>query len=273
MKYICYGLCAIALPLFSFAVNIDNYYVDIVVHDNAEISVTEQVSYNFGQEQTDSITHNVPLRYATDEGKRQSMELSRAQVTINDQPGLVIVNDDARSADIVISSATGPLPNQSEIVLTYMLDGAIQYHDNHNQIVWNPLTSNYQSPIDQFAGSIQIPREFAMLSPLCRIIRNDAEYGCNISPRNEGGYKSFYAHTGLQANDVVNIESRFNTGVEVTIRSVGWTWWEWGLFLAGIIVVAVLVVVLVLYAIYKLLLPEDKQRYYSQKYKGKPTVE
>ena len=273
MKYLMFVTISL-FPLMGFAMGINTYYVDIVIDDNSDIVVNETISYELGEDNVSSITHNIPLRYALESGQRQSMDVLSAQATINDDAALVDVQSDARSADLVVSLDGGePLSGTVNLGLEYRIEGPIRYFDRHNQLVWDPMTTKVTTGIDQFAGSIHIPREFKMLSPLCVVVRDDMEYGCNISPRIEGGFIAYYAHIDVQEGDEISMDARFNTGVEVTVRSIGWTWWEWALFFAGVICALGLIIALTLYAIYRFLLPEDKRRYYSQKYKGKPQVE
>ncbi len=269
MKYLGMYLLVLCAPFFLYGQTIETYSVDLRVQDNADIHVQEQVLYNFTNNAVNTITHTLPLRYAGPEGKRQSMEVSKAQATINGKPIPVQINSDERMADLVVSYSGDQLPENSFLELDYVVSGAIRYYTKHNQVLWNPMTSQYQSSIEQVTGSVHIPRSFKMLSPLCTMVRDKIEYNCNISPRTEGGFISYYAQLDFWPNDQIEFDARFHTGVEVTVRSVAWTWWEWGLFLAGVIAALVLMITAVLYGIYRFLLPEDTKNYYSQKYKGK----
>jgi len=248
MKYLLSILLGIT-PFFVSGATITDYYVDIEVQDNAELAVSEQVDYLLEQGDLErKIEHIIDLRYSRADGKRQSMRVRDVKAFVGEQELVVNFQIDEKRATIAIMPDEDGFDQSSKIELQYTVEGAIAYYEQHNQVYWPVFTSVTRSPVSLVAGSVRIPSEFRVLRAECVVTRDSKEYRCNVPSRLEGGYVSYFAHKSTEAKDEVFLDVQFNTGVEVTVRSVSWSYVEWFLVFVGILCALGLLGVMFVYA-------------------------
>lgn len=136
-----------------FAVNvraeyIDTLDVDIVINDDATLDVTEYIVYDFDTEEKHGMYRDIPIKYKTDTGNTRSIDLSAINVVDeNNVPRTFVVSQEGSDKRIKIGDADVYVTGEQTYLVSYTIDGAMNYFDTHDELYWNAIGGNWNVPI------------------------------------------------------------------------------------------------------------------------------
>lgn len=124
--------------------HIESYAVDMVVNQDATVSVTEKISYDNGMQSNPGPIRYVPLNYQDLNGSNFSVEVSNVSVTDENNNPYVFATSRVLSADSKKLYLGIALGNQSESVtgaktyiIHYVANGAIRFLNGHDEFFWD----------------------------------------------------------------------------------------------------------------------------------------
>lgn len=141
---------------------INSFTANVLIQKDGSVQISENIEYNFGDEDKHGIFRNIPLLLPNNEGKKYRMEVRVNSIT--DEKGL-IYKFDLNTEDNILALKIGDPNSTISGVHTYIIDytvkGGLRYFSDHDEFYWNVTGNEWTVPI-QSAGVI-IAQEFEAL--------------------------------------------------------------------------------------------------------------
>lgn len=142
----------------AFAEEITQLDVDIVINRDATASVVETIHYDFGNLQKHGIYRDIPVKYTTDQGNNRSITLNNISVTDeNGNKYKFAISREGKQKRIKIGDANSYVTGSKVYVISYMVDGAMNYFDTHDEFYWNAVATGWTVPINTAGIHINAP--------------------------------------------------------------------------------------------------------------------
>ncbi len=127
------------------AEKIDDFAVDIDIHQDASITVKEKILYNFEANQRHGIFRDIPLYYKTINGE-YSVEISNISV-VDEKNSLYTFTTSEENGvlKIKIGDANSTVTGQKIYQISYNVKNALGFFDNHDELYWNATGNGWQS--------------------------------------------------------------------------------------------------------------------------------
>ncbi len=157
------GACIILLSLFfvngvqaQTIEQIISYDVDIIVHQEGYLTVTEKILYDFGSETRRGIIRNIPFAYSV--GGKEFATPVRIQ-SITNEEGISYSFSQNREYDLEvrIGDPAKYISGQHWYYITYTVDGALAQYDTHAELYWNAIGTDWQVPIESSRVRVVLP--------------------------------------------------------------------------------------------------------------------
>lgn len=167
---------------FAHAEYIENLDVDIVINDDATLDVTEYITYDFEKEKKHGIYRNIPVKYKTNSGNNRAIDLVNISVIDeNDILRTFVVSREGKDIQIKIGDADTYVTGKQIYIVSYRVDGAMNYFDTHDELYWNAIGGQWDVPI--YASHIKVHA-----SQINRVACFTGPYGstipCDIATQN-----------------------------------------------------------------------------------------
>lgn len=125
---------------------IDNYEVKINIQQSGEIYVRERIEYNFGLAQRHGIYRTIPYKYKNDFG-RFNLRINDIAVTMDGQEEPAAVSRSGGEVEIKIGDPGITLTGKHVYNISYSVGRAINFFDDHDELYWNAIGTNWTVPI------------------------------------------------------------------------------------------------------------------------------
>jgi uncharacterized membrane protein len=188
------------------AEEIRDFSVDISIRQDATISVTETIRYDFGELERHGIYRDIPYRYSTDVG---SYSAALDNITVVDEAGNPYLFETSRGGGMVhlkIGDSDTTISGEHTYRITYDVAGAISYFADFDELYWNATGDNWQVPIQHVQGTARF-EDFApeILQASCyRGARGSGEQ-CEGSTIHDDIATLTFAEAGLAPSEGVTI--------------------------------------------------------------------
>ena len=141
-------LCA---PLFASAEEISNFDATIAINDDASLTVTETITYDFGPIQKHGIFRNISRRHpqeSTSWYKQRRIDVEIESVTRNGSPERFVVTEEGDQVSVKIGKAESTITGVHTYQITYVVTGGLSYlEDGTVEVYWNVTGNDWQVPI------------------------------------------------------------------------------------------------------------------------------
>ncbi len=201
------------------AEQIDQLNFIIKANADASINITEQIAYDFGTTQHHGIFRNIPYKYSRN-GYNYNTKIS--DVSVSDESGNPVkfkTSKKGSNFEIKIGDADFFVTGLKKYIIQYKVDRAINYFDDHDEIYWNAIGSEWTVPIVSGTGVLVLPQtDMHNVQILCIYGPVGSTNSCNGSTALEN-YQHFPSYmnpdeTGL----VINFQqSNIKPGEAITI--------------------------------------------------------
>ena len=124
--------------------------VDLSINADATVHVTETILYDFGLEQKHGIYRDIPVSYVNSVGDSRTVQIQ--DLSVKNGEGVVYMFEKehkGKNMHIQIGNADQFVTGQKMYVITYVVRGAINYFDDHDELYWNVVGGQWTVPIDQ----------------------------------------------------------------------------------------------------------------------------
>ncbi len=145
--------------LFATAVHaesITSWQSDITVQQDSTVSVTETIEYSFGNQQRHGIYRSIPYSYIRD-GAKYNVRIQVQSVT--DEDGATQPYSTTKwggELEIKIGDADIYVSGTHTYVITYTIQRAINYFDDHDELYWNVTGTEWDVPIHNALATVSL---------------------------------------------------------------------------------------------------------------------
>jgi uncharacterized membrane protein YgcG len=135
---------------------IDNFHADIVVRHDASLLVTETIDVDFAGDQH-GIFRTIPVDYAYDAHQRRVYKLTVQSVTDGSgAPQRHTETHDAPDETIRIGDPDHTISGKHTYRLTYIVRGALNAFDDHDEVYWNVTGGQWSVPITRSSATLTV---------------------------------------------------------------------------------------------------------------------
>lgn len=136
---------------------IDNFAVNIDINQDSSLTVREVINYNFGQEQRRGIFRTVPFAYQNSKG---NFNVILKDFTVTDFSGESYKFETIKEGDglrIKIGDPEQYVTGNKVYVISYKVERAINFFDDHDELYWNAIGNKWTVPIKQSKAVVKFP--------------------------------------------------------------------------------------------------------------------
>ncbi len=150
MKKIIFLFALLAVCFFptqAFADRIQSYIVLIQINADSTIHVEERIIYEFDSPKH-GIYRDIPFKYRRD-GFRYNMDISDIYVSSEDylMPMMFSTSTEGDNVRIKIGDPNQTVSGKQTYYITYDVDGALNFFDDHDELYWNAIGNNWDVSI------------------------------------------------------------------------------------------------------------------------------
>lgn len=139
--------------------SIENYEVDIYVTDQGQLEITEQITYNFSDQQRHGIFRTIPLDQVPDDAstfyQERYIDISLASVQRNGESEPYKLESSRNKFSVRIGDPDVTHTGIHTYTIRYQVDGAlVSFTDGPVGIYWNAIGDQWEIPIKKATISI-----------------------------------------------------------------------------------------------------------------------
>ena len=133
----------------------------IEVADNGTVTVTEEITYDFGSNQRHGIERTIPVRYPYDDVKEGYDRVTPLDVVlVTADPGTpsgYTRSSSGLDTTLRIGDADTLITGAHTYRITYRLRGAINHFEDHDELYLNVTGNEWAVPIDEVTATVDGP--------------------------------------------------------------------------------------------------------------------
>ncbi|NQV13213.1 MAG: DUF2207 domain-containing protein [Parcubacteria group bacterium] len=194
---------------------IQNFDVNIVVNEDSSLEVTEKIVYDFAEYQKHGIYRDIPYKYKA-RGGRFSVKLSDFKVV--DEKGTSYNYTVTKQGDkkrVKIGDADRYVSGVHTYLVSYKVQRALNYFNEHDELYWNVTGVEWQVPINWSGVTIKLPQTVAedQLQTACYTgVYGSTASNCQLEIK-ENGEMTFITDGQLRAYEGLTVVVGWPKGV------------------------------------------------------------
>lgn len=193
--YIVSSFVFFVLPFSVHAEEIRDFTTTITIAKDSSMTVSENITYDFGPFDRHGIYRTIPFTKTNDQGEKYKLDI--AGIRVLDSRGVPHQMQLSSTSDEITLKIGDPNKTITGIhtySITYTVSGAFVQFSDHDELYWNIVGNKWEVPIQKVKAVVQFP-----FSPL----RSDVQFTCFT-----GVYKSTsQGCTMLYNNGTVTVDS------------------------------------------------------------------
>jgi len=214
-----------------YAEKINSYSVDVTLADSGSISVLENISYDFGNNEKHGIFRYIPFIYS---GRVGSPRQTISNISVTDINGKALpytVSDESSNKVIKIGDANMLLSGVQTYNIGYIMNNTISSNPNGDRFLWNAIGTGWTVPMENVLVSLHVDTDQlnALQTTDCYVGAADSTTKCEWD--NEGGITRV-ALSSLKPNAGITLNLLFAKGtfpapssLEMFLWSSHWYYW------------------------------------------------
>ncbi|GAG84355.1 unnamed protein product, partial [marine sediment metagenome] len=130
----------------------------ITINSDSSIIVTEKIAYDFGNQNRHGIYRDIPIRYETEKG---IYKLDFRVLSVVDETGSKYKYDTSTKGDFISIKIGDPdiyVTGENIYIITYEIEGALNYFDDHDELYWNVTGNKWSVNIYNASVKISLPQ-------------------------------------------------------------------------------------------------------------------
>jgi uncharacterized membrane protein len=143
-------------PAFAQYFTINKFHSDITIHQDSSFLVQETIDVSFDRPRH-GIFREIPFRYRDELGK--TMETPTTVISVTDGAGKKWKYQ-VRKGDYVIHIRIGDankyVTGHQTYVITYQVDNAILFFDDHDELYWNVTGNEWKASIEEASAHVSL---------------------------------------------------------------------------------------------------------------------
>lgn len=147
-----------AFPNFVKAEQIDNFDVTITINEDASINIIERIDYDFGDLDRHGIYRDIPYKYKARGG---NFKLGVSALDVSDLDGKKYnyeISNQLSYKRIKIGDADKMVSGKKSYIISYKVEKAINYFDDHDELYWNATGNEWEVPILNSSVLVVVPK-------------------------------------------------------------------------------------------------------------------
>lgn len=137
--------------------SIRSYDVRISVAQDSTLSVTEEIVVDFGSLPSHGIFRTIPVEYKYDSDHNRETSLHNVTVDNGRQGVRVTASREGANVVLQIGERDVEVSGVQRYHITYDVEGALNPHDNFDELYWNATGDDWEVSIDSASASVQLP--------------------------------------------------------------------------------------------------------------------
>ncbi len=219
--------CSVALAAHAAEEHISAFDVLLDVQSDSTIQVTEAIVYDFGATEHHGIYRDIPYTYKRS-GSSYKLRLTVDSVT--DDTGTTQPYTTSRGGgelSLKIGDPNRTISGLHTYVITYTVQRAINYFDDHDELYWNVTGDQWQVGIDEASASVTLPESLTADQRLAECFTGAAgstSNDCTIDfPSN---YEiDYFTDSSLASYEGLTIVAGWPKGITVAPSTSDRIWW------------------------------------------------
>ena len=143
-------------PVFAQYFTIEKFHSDITIHQNSSFIVRETIDVKFHRSRH-GIYREIPFKYRDDFGK--IMETPMEVLSVTDGSGKAWKYQVKKMGHIVnirIGHANKYVSGHQTYVITYKIENAILFFNDHDELYWNVTGNDWKAPIREASADVTL---------------------------------------------------------------------------------------------------------------------
>ena len=142
-------------PIFAFAEEkIDSFDTSVVAHKDGTMTVTENIYYDFGDEERHGIFRNIPLVSRVGDLFRV-VEVDFVEVLRDGKDEPFSVENMPKETEVKIGDADKEITGAHNYIIIYTVKNGIgSNYEDHDEIYWNTTGNDWDIPIEKASATI-----------------------------------------------------------------------------------------------------------------------
>ncbi len=134
---------------FVLAERVNKYNVNIKINSDASINIIENIVYNFEDSERHGIYREIPIQYETDSGNNRNIKLKNINILIDGKSGEYKRVKEGENVKFYIGNENKLVTGIHEYQISYIILDAINYFDDHDELYWNAIGTEWNFNIDK----------------------------------------------------------------------------------------------------------------------------
>ena len=203
---------------------LESFDVLLEVQPDGSLTVTEMLQPRFVGS-FNGIFRTIPVDYRTPEGFNYRLFVDLVRVT--DENGNALRYETSREGHYIKYKIwiPGAKDTTKTVVLSYRVENAIRYFDEHDELYWNATGTEWPVPIDHASALIKLPT--AAAGPSLRATAYTGTYGSTASDAEveiTGSQVSIRARRGLDYREGLTVVAGWDKGVVARPGALALAW-------------------------------------------------
>ncbi len=148
------------------AERITDYRTTIAIQEDGRLEITEVIAYDFGSNERHGIFRDIPTRFPFDDKHERVYPLTVRSVTADppDTPTDTDVSEVDNFTRIRIGDPDITITGQHTYVITYVVEGALNHFEDHDELFWNAIGTEWSVPIEHGEAIVTAPAEITQVA-------------------------------------------------------------------------------------------------------------
>ncbi len=138
---------------------IDSFDAEIRIRADASVDITENIRYDFGNQEKHGIYRYIPVRYVARGG---NFSVRMRDIKVADENGVAYefaVADSGNNKEIKIGSADVLVSGVKTYIISYRMERVINYFDTYDELYWNVTGNGFVVPIGKASARVYYPED------------------------------------------------------------------------------------------------------------------
>ncbi|KKR02998.1 MAG: hypothetical protein UT26_C0012G0015 [Microgenomates group bacterium GW2011_GWC1_39_12] len=203
---ICFFVCCF-LPFSVRAEEIRDFKTTIIVEKDSLMSVSENITYDFGALNRHGIFRTIPITKTNDQGEKFKLDITG--IGVEDDRGMPYQMQQSSSSDemtLKIGDPNKTVTGVHTYIISYTVKGAFVPFSDHDELYWNIVGAKWEVPIQKVKTTIQFPfapQESGMQLACYTGAYKSTSQGCTISYKN--GLVTVFSTSSLSSGEGLSI--------------------------------------------------------------------
>ncbi len=148
----------LVLPFSVRAEDIRNFTTTITVANNSSMTVSEDITYNFGTVDRHGIFRTIPITKTNDQGEKFKLDITG--ISVVDSQGVPYQMQQTSTSDEITLKIGDPNKTITGVYtyrITYTVSGAFVPFSDHDELYWNIVETKWEVPIQKVRVVVQFP--------------------------------------------------------------------------------------------------------------------